>query len=291
MPLVLTRSELTYLAATRMKQTRPARFREMLRVDRSVPIWAGDVEVAQIETYADFKVIQTMTQDLPKSSLDRTSSKQSIHVFAAGYDVFDIEIERARKLGISLDNMKSKANAMRAEQILNSIAAGQYATPAINGITDAGTTPIAAGGTWDSTTNPTTILDALHGVVNAVAVNSKEVASADTLLLPQSTYHLITTKRLGDGTDRTVLTALRAQSPYLRRIMSWYPLETASAGGGKRVIAYDSASPLGPRMVISQELTDHEPARQPLGYTIAQTFATAGVVIEMGETVAYLDDV
>jgi len=292
MGLTLTASETEFLIATRQRQTRPAKFRSLIRVDRSTPPWAESVAVKQLEAFADFTIVQTMNDQLPKATVDATKASQPVYTFAAGYDVFDLEIERARKTGVDLGSAKALANGIRAEQILDAIAFGNWANPAINGLNDAGTAPLPSGGVWTGqTVAGTTILNELHGLANAVEANSLETASADTIVLSLARFQLLVTTRLGDGTDRTVLEAFKAQNPYIKRILPWNHCATAGANGEQRAIAFDSLNPLGPVMMIARELTDHDPVRKELGVSIAQSFTTAGVVIEMSETVAYLDGI
>lgn len=292
MGLILTASETEYLLSTRQKMTRPAKFRSLIRVDRSAPPWAESIAVKQLDSFADFIVVQSMGDNLPKATVDATKASQPFYTFAAGYDVFDLEIERARKTGVEIASAKSLANAVRSEQILDAIAFGDWANPAINGLNDAGTPPLPSGGAWTGQgVSGTTILNELHGLANAVEANSMETAAADTIVLSLARFQLLVTTRLGDGTDRTVLEAFKAQNPYIKRILPWNRCATAGVGGVQRAIAFDSLNPLGPAMVIARELTDHEQVRKELGVSIAQSFTTAGVVIEMSETVAYLDGI
>lgn len=284
--------ELDFLLATRLKKYRPSRFRSILRVETAVPEWANRVELRVIESFAEPTLIKNTSSELRTPTIDKTSAFQTVYQYGLAYQVTAREVLQARQLGMDLESVYAVANQTATEQFLDAVAAGAQnaGTPAIPGLANAGTTPLQTTAAWTAATDPEDMLDGLHTVINAVATNSKENFAADTLALPLDIYQIAIVKRLGDGTDKTVLTALREQSPYLRRIVSWNRLATlGTAGYAKRIVAFDSLAAEGPRMVIPRELTDAPPIRKGLGWEVPQDFLTAGVIVDANETVAYLD--
>lgn len=294
MTLNLTTRDLDYLSATRYNRFRPSKFRSILRVDHSTPPWADRVEVRTIDMYADFKLINGLDDALPKAQIDATSATQVIREFAAAYDVSTRQIERARKFGLDLDATKSLANQTRSEQLLDAIAAvgdagaGLFGLTTLPGPVAAVAPPVAV---WTVATDPQVILDQMHALRFAVTNASLEGLVADAMALPLPAFQLIATMRLSDGTPETVLTAFQKQAPEIKSIVGWFRLNAAGFGGASRMVAFDSAAPEGPRMVIPEELRDHPPVQKSLGYEIAQTVRTAGVIADADESVRYLDGV
>ena len=290
MTIVLTQRDRDYLQGTRFQRHRPAKFRRLLRIDRNVPDWAERIELRTIDLFASLKPINGLDDALPKPSVGMSQAFVRIYEFACAYDLTDREIQNSRALKTDLSTVRPIANQTAAEQLLERIASTGDATLGLRGIAGMASAPTPATGPYTVATDPDVILGELHALLFAVTNQSLENFKADTLLLPLATYQLLSTMRLSDGTDETVLTSLAKQAPGVK-VEGWSRLTTAGAGGVTRAIAFDSQAPEGPRMVIPEELVDHEPVRKSLGWEIAQTLRTAGVVSDADEAVAYLDGV
>jgi len=297
----LTRRELDFFLKERVQRFRPKKFRQIMRIDSSVPEWAERVEIQKIAMYGDVRPTSHIGSDkLMMPTFDRSQNFLSVVEFEAGYDVRDGDLARAAQVGLTaLPAKKAAANQTRAEEILEEIAAVGNANntdwPTLYGIANNASVTATDSPTdgWADSTATSVILNDLHGLVDNVYTGSKELYPADTVLLPVTSYRFVARKRIGDGTSDTILEAFLRQNPDVKRVIPWYKLETAGSGGTttKRAVAFHSLSEESPRMIIPRELTDHQPKRELFGYVVGQTMRTAGVLIESTLMVRYLDDI
>lgn len=289
--LALTKKELDYLYAQRVERFRPAKFRSTLRIDSSVPGWAERIEIEKIALYAEVLPIARNADTARKPTMDRSSGYLRLFDFGCAYEINYTDLERARQLGIDYQNRATFANQTAAEKRLNAIAFLGFSNPTIPGLATnaAAISAVVSGSNITASSDPSVDLAICHALVNRVHTTSKELFTGDTLVMPLSTYQIAAVKRLSEGTEETVLGALLKQNPYLRRVLASYELETASAGAGKRMIAFDSIAEEGPKMIISRELTDYPPVNKLFGFEVGQQMATAGVLIEADESIAYHD--
>jgi hypothetical protein len=282
--------------ATRVQRFRPNPWRNIIRKEAPAPWCVERIEVQKIDMYADVKPTNMVKGTPPKPSIARAQSHFGVYEFQCAYDVLDVEVERARGMGLDLVSYKAIANQTAVEKKLDEIAAGGETLLSLPGLANNSTvaasyTVTKVGGAWSDSVDPEDMLADLHNLANAVYENSLENFSADTIVLPLSKYHLIVKTRLGDGTDETVLTAFTKQSPYVRKVVPWNRLATLGAGNGTRAVAFDSQAAEGPKMIVLKELTDDAPVRQGRGYEINQSFIVGGVMIEHETTLAYMDGI
>lgn len=293
MTIVLTTRELDYLIASRQQRFRPLFWRQILRIDNSIPKWALRVEVQKVQLYASVKPMGIGGQgDLPKPTIDRSNGFLTLWQFGCMYEIKDDEVEYSRKVGIDLRSTSSFANQTAAEQKLNAIAWTGHTTPTLPGLTTnaAAISAKTSEAAWTTATDPAVMLASLNALVDRVKTQSKQLFTADTVVMPLSDYRLISTARLWDGTKETVLSTFREQNPSVRRVVEIFDLETAGAGGVGRIVAFDAVAEEGPKMLIAQEFEDEmQPVRKHWGFEIGQSFKTGGVLIEADESIAYHD--
>lgn len=86
------------------------------------------------------------------------------------------------------------------------------------------------------------IIADLNKLYSDVVVNSKGIEIPNQMILPLSVHELISNKRMGDGSDVTVLRHFQANHPDLA-IDSWHALDAAqnSEWTGRRLICYRKA--------------------------------------------------
>ena len=153
------------------------------------------------------------------------------------------------------------------------------------------TVPAGAGGltTWASKT-PDEILADMNGIATAIVTNSNDVEHPSRLLLPLAHLELISSVRLGDGSDTTILKHFLANSRHIQRVDSHYALATAGSGSTARMVAYD---PRTDRLEapISQEFEQLPPQYQ--GYEVLTHChaRAAGVVLYRPKSMAYGDNI
>lgn len=87
---------------------------------------------------------------------------------------------------------------------------------------------------------PDEILKDMHGMVSQVVVDTKDLKHPNAMILPLASYQLVSTTRMGDGSDKTILRFFLETSPHCKSVESWASLDAApdSEWSGKRAIAY-----------------------------------------------------
>lgn len=123
---------------------------------------------------------------------------------------------------------------------------------------------VAASRTWALKTADEILLD-LNEIASFSHINSKEVESASRLLMPLASLDQISTRRLGDGSDTTILKHFLANSPFIKEVRAHSQLDTAGVTNTRRMVAYDPR-PDRMEMPISQEFEQFAP--QFVGYEI-----------------------
>lgn len=163
---------------------------------------------------------------------------------------FDFQEARvAAKTGNGLPQRKANAARKAIAQELNRILT--FGDSTRYGVTLAGLANLsgthtysvpngASGDTEWTTKTPDEILLDLNGIASGIVTNSSGVEEPDTLLLPLARYELIASKRMGDGSDMTVLKHFLGVNPHIKTVESWHALDAApsSEWTGMRMICY-----------------------------------------------------
>jgi hypothetical protein len=174
-------------------------------------------------------------------------------VNAYGYDIQEARV--AAKTGNQLPMRKAaaarKAIAFEVNDILTygRPAAGVGGLPgygvAMSGIASLSgtlTTTLAAGAggsnAWETMTSDE-IVKHMNSMYSSMITNSKGVEIPNTMLLPLSLHEFAMHKRMGDGSDVTVLRHFEATHPGLA-VEGWHALDAApnSEFSGRRIICY-----------------------------------------------------
>ena len=241
--------------------------------------------------------------DMPFADIARSQHLQANHFAGIGYEWSLQELQRAAMLGRNLGSEKALAAAKVAESFLYGIAIRGSTEKNITGlINDAGVPAanVAADGAGASTLwadkTPDQINRDVNAALNAPLQATKETQRANTLLLPTTRLQHLASTRIGDGTD-TILKFVKENNAWTLEtgqpltIIGSRELESAGAGNGARMIAYDNA-----REVLQFHLPGpHEflPAFQksPMLWEVAGIMNVGGVEIRLPKAIAYRDGI
>ncbi len=152
-----------------------------------------------------------------------------------------------------------------------------------------GTDTFTADGIWTGRT-PVQILADMNGAVSQVVVNTLEIETPDTMVLPTSRFEYVSTTRVSDGTVDTILTYYRRNTPHIKQIESSHKLESNSGWTGKRMLAYQK-NPLKVAMILP---TPFEQLMPDVTSTSTRTVCharTAGVIAHRPKSVIYTDNI
>jgi hypothetical protein len=158
------------------------------------------------------------------------------------------------------------------------------------------TTPTGLSGSqlWRMKTPDEMVAD-LHGVVNNVVKSTFGIHRPDSMLLPLAAYNMAATRRMGDGSNQTVLDFFLATSPYVKNVDPSYRLDAArgvnwgNANSG-RAIAYEKNQD---RLaaVMPLEFEQLPPQQEHFEIRTVCHARTGGVVPFYPGSVSYMDGI
>jgi hypothetical protein len=213
--------------------------------------------------------------------------------FAGGYEYSFQDLEAASfSPARSIDAERARMNRLGHEQFLDDLAFSGNADRGISGIsnllTNAGYTVQTYGtagapfvkpvvGTWDASTTPAELMKDLDGLLAVPEQNTKQRLVANRVLLPLSVKPYLT-QPYSANDARTVETIWKLNHPGVE-VLYWWRLDTASAAGGPRAIAY-KVDPSVVRFVLAYDYKEMPPETAAFLYrinTIARVLGTVSV--------------
>lgn len=186
--------------------------------------------------------------DVPNVSVNWAQGITNFHLAGCGYELSLQEVNRAAKMGQDMDTRKANAARMVAEKFVYdkviSGSTGKGQTGLINNPTvPASSAP--SGVSWTTATPQQKLAD-VNAALTDVYRNSRETALANTVLLPTSAF-LDANNTQMTNVGMSVLTFLKTNNSYTAitgqplDIRPSRELETAGAGGTRRLIAYEKS--------------------------------------------------
>ncbi|WP_244664061.1 MULTISPECIES: DUF2184 domain-containing protein [Xanthomonas] len=279
-------------------------YRDLIPVDTSGSEFATSVTYYSQDQYGKADWINGNADDIPKAGTNRSQFQTGVHTAGIGYGYGWEEIGRAQRLGINLPNEDAAAARRASEEMVDRVALFGDASKGFTGLFNAaGVTPVAAPtGAWGTLQAPgSATSDQMVGDMNAALINvfngTNTTAIADRLLLPWSKYMLISTKKMSENSDLTVLQYFLANNVYTATTRQQLDmrglrgLDTAGAGGVARMIAYRyDANVLKLHMPMPDRFL---PAWQsgPLRWDIPGVMRLGGLDVRLPKQVVYVDGI
>lgn len=278
--------------------------RQFVPVDNSVN------EGAEVVTYRTFEEVgyAEWARDYtkgPRVDLFGTETTTKIRTLKAAYGYAMQEARAARMSGRPLDARKAMAARRAIEQLIDQAAfVGDKVTGGLLGLLNQSSTTTytvpngaAASPLWANKT-PDEILTDLFGMESAIITGTLDIEKPDTLVLPLSSYQQVATRRLGDGSDTTILKHFLANAVSVNTVLRSHKLEsddaaygeTVSVWTGKRAVMY-TRSPEKLQLVIPMEYNQLPP--QFDGYEVVThcEARTGGVVVYYPKSICYADNI
>lgn len=211
-----------------------------------VPVNTSVNPGAEIFTYRWFEETGTAEftsgygQRGPRADIAGHEASSPIRAIVDSYGYSFQEVRAAMMAGLPLQAAKANAARKAIAQKMDDIMLLGDGTLAYGGLTGlfklSGTCTATTAGTWGSLL-PDAIIAEMNELVDTISTTSKGIHEANTLLLPLSTYRYLSSTRMGDGSDATILSFFKANHPGVA--VDWsVKLETAGTGGAKRAMAY-----------------------------------------------------
>lgn len=276
--------------------------RQYIPTQPGVPDWANVYTWQMFETFGRAKIIGSHADDLPRADAKGTDKSRIIKDLGASFGYTIREIKRANATGVPLDTMKAMAARFAIETELDSILALGLSSHNLEGLlnlTGANTyTPITktGGGTAWIGGNATAdeIAADLFGIVTKAMTDMKmsggPVFSRFVILLPIAQYALVSTRRMGDGSDKTILRYVLENSQWIEAIEPWHHCAGAGSGGTDRMVAYPR-NPLVVAGIVPQDYTQLPPEQRNLEYVVNAMASTGGVIARYLFAIVYGDGI
>ncbi len=234
----------------------------LLPINRQVPPGKREYTIRIMDKVGQAEVIAEGADHIPNVELSVTDKTMRGFQIGIGYLYHLDEIRAAMEAGVSIVPNKAMVAKQQIERKLNDIAlVGDTktgsATGGMKGLLNANDTGIltytASTGSGSGTKalgagkSSDEILGDLHGMTAKVWTESKGTYSVNTLLLPLTTRTYLTSRRVGDGTNGSILGYFCGADPFITSesaVVGLWQLESSSAAGagsawtGKRAMAY-----------------------------------------------------
>ncbi len=294
----------------------PLKGRMLIPVDSSDPPGAEWTSFVMLTGVGVARLVTTRGQDLPKVNVFRKEWQRRYFDLGAQYDYtvgelrnaefanrngigpvlnLDTSLAAAAKRAIEFGHDKVAAIGSATSSTIQGLSLGIGADVGMLGLLNQTTassyTPATGsqGSTAWSLKTPDEMLADLNGMLTSVTVSTREAFEIDTIILPVSQHRLASSRRMGDGSDATVLELFKKQNPGVR-VERWNHCAGAGTNGVDRAVGFQSTED-----VLSLKISvDFE--QMPVEYRnrMFKTDClgrTAGVVLRRPVAVVYMDGI
>ncbi|MEQ7866575.1 major capsid family protein [Xanthomonas sp. WHRI 8393] len=279
-------------------------YRELIPVDTSGSEFATSVTYYSQDQYGKADWINGNADDVPKAGTNRSQFQTGVHLAGIGYGYGWQEIGRAQLLGINLPTEDAAAARRASEEMVDRVALLGDSSKGFSGLFNAaGVTPSAAPtGNWGTlqaagTATPDQIVADMNSAILNVFNGTNTTAIADRLLLPWSKFMLISTKKMSDYSDMTILQYFLANNVYTATtgqqltVRGLRGLDNAGVGNVARMVAYRyDANVLKLHMPMPHRFL---PVYQsgPLRWDVPGVMSLGGLDVRLPKQVVYVDGI
>jgi hypothetical protein len=275
---------------------RPNKALSLFPVDTSAGPAATEITWRQYTRVGMAKMVADYAHDFPRVDIYGVEATVKPKGIGASYGYSIEEIRRAQMAGFPLETRRAEAARRAIDDKIDYIAwSGDTATGLAGFINYTGiseyTVISGASGlkTWATKTSDEILKD-MNGVTHYVVEATNGVELPDTMLLPMAQYNLIKTKRLGDGSDETVLSYFQKTNQYIKRIEWVVELDGAGGTASDRMMVYvNDAAHLSLELPLPFEQYEYD--KKGMEYVVPCYAKTAGMIIYFPASVAFADGI
>ncbi len=304
--------QLTYVySQTYDKKYPELKARSLIPVDTRVGSGAETFVWRQFDKKGQAKVIQNYADDFPNVEVTGREFSGRVVSFGASYQYSLQDLRAASMAGLPLETRKADTARRVMENLVEYCAAfgmdGTHGTISqetgdanpMYGLTNSPN--ILQGGTagytthnWLTGSTVQQILADVNQLQSLIFTTSLGIHMPNTLVLPTDIYaYLATTPRSPTFTDDTMLQYILKQSPWLKSIEYWIPLNTAgkmqdTTTTGGRIMCYEK-DPENLSLVIPQEFEQLPPQMIGMAFKVPCHMRFGGVTVRFPKSIAYLD--
>lgn len=266
--------------------------------------WARSTTFMSADIAGKAEWISGRANDIPYADLDRSIFEHPYAMAGIGYQWNLEELNYGLLLGQNLPSDKANAARRISEQFLWNLGVyGDTAKGWKGLVNQTGVTAgdVAANGTgsttwWAGKTGDQIAADVAAGITG-INAGTQETEMADTMLLPTPVFQDIGARRMGDGSDVTIMEFIRRNNPYTAEtgqpllIRALRGLTTADPGGDGRAVIYRR----DPEVVRFHLPMPHRFLsvwqNGPMNWMVPGILRSGGVEVRLPKAMRYLDGV
>jgi len=271
---------------------------QLIPVDTSAHEFATSITYYSEDHYGKADWINGNSDDIPIASTERAKHQTGIHMAGVGYAWGYEEIGQAMLAGRNLPSEDAMAARRAYEEFVDRVAMYGDADKGFVGLVnhDATVTPVTANnGNWSNlNTTADQMIDDVNQALLGIGVTTGFTSMADTLLISPEDMTYLGSRRV-DGTSTTAYEYLVKNNVYTMTtgqpltIRTVRGLETAGAGGVRRMVAYR----YDPTVLKLHIPMPHRflPVYQngPLNWSVPGIFRIGGLDIRRPGEIRYVD--
>ncbi len=274
-------------------------YQNLIPVDTTAHPFAKTVEYYSSDKFGSARWINGNADDVPLAGTEKTKHSTAVHMAGIGYSHGWEEIMQAQMLGHNLPADDAMAARRAYEEHVDGVAMNGDTEKGFEGLLNHSAVPTVAStnGTWTNKTPDQILQDINDGLAYVHVTATNTVAMADTLLLPWSRFHLISTKRLTDSNE-TVLSYLRRNNVYTATtgnpltIRGIRGLDSLGGSGEPRMVCYRRAPEvLKLHIPMPHRFLTQLAGWDGLSWKVPGVFRLGGLDIRLPKEVAYIEGI
>ena len=257
----------------------------LIPITYEIPAGAEFWTVTGYQSVGRARIIESYADDLPEAGLLGVQLTNKVVSIGTSYRYSHQEIRAAQFANLALSDRLALSARRANDQLINNLAiSGDPATGLYGWLNNpnipAQTVPNDGTGATTEWVNktPDQILRDMNLIVNAVWVNSNEVETPDTLILPDDQFSYISSTPRSANSDTTILKYFLMNNPFITEVESLPQLAGAGVGGVDIMLAYEK-SPDKFVMGIAMPFTQYAPQERNLEFVIPCESRFGGVSI------------
>ena len=205
----------THIETEVLKRPYPAvKYAEMIPIDTTASPFSLSVTHFTQDATGRAKFISGKGDDVPLVNISGSKFEQMVNMAGVGYSFSLEEIGAAQQMGTNLQSDGAQAARESYEQFVDEVAFAGDTTLGIEGFYSMTGVPSAAAGATFAASTPDAILAIINTALNAIYTNTLGIEMGDTIALPLAEYARLSSTRLGDGSDVTILDYIRRANVY-----------------------------------------------------------------------------
>ena len=272
--------------------------RMLAPVSTSTDPGAESIAYYQWDEYGMADLIANYADDISLVDTKVEKFTSPVHGLAKAYQFSVQDLRRAATAGNSLDARRARLCRRAVERTIDEIVAFGNAKGKLKGLLNhPNVTVLTAddpgGGTrWvaDSKTAAQIQKD-MHDAITNIWTTTKQVHTANTILLPTTESGHISQTAVGTDNQTTILRSFLANNPNITSVDFWHKLDTADAAGtGPRMVVYQK-DPDVLELEIPQDFEQFPPQARNLAFVVPCHARIGGVIMYYPLAVVYMDGI